>query len=167
MTRIRRTRIADIFFGRATKLSVAVTIGFAAATLFAPASASAAGLPWAVTADSGGTPIAKAYGDFADNGGVFATVGINYVDMSNNGSPVYVEVSFFFWEDSSTGVRWVPDYPASKQTARTQRMKYVSTELSTRLHSTSSQARAEIKVCEDRNLAYDRCSPPAIKTFTY
>lgn len=132
-----------------------------------PASAHAAGTPWAVTAYNGSTPVAKAYGDFANNGGVYATAGINMVDMSNNGNPVFVEVTFYFWTRPFIGAPEMWLQVDKKQTARTQRMKYVPTELSTRLKSSSSKARASIKVCEDRNAAQDKCSAPAIVAFEY
>ncbi|WP_163506033.1 hypothetical protein [Fodinicola acaciae] len=82
--------------------------------LLAPAAAQAAGKPWSVTAMSGSTPIAKAYGDFAKNG-PYATVG----------------------------------------------------SLSDRLSPDGKRARAEIKVCEDRSHAYDKCSGNAVVIFDY
>ncbi|WP_020660471.1 hypothetical protein [Amycolatopsis benzoatilytica] len=146
----------------------ATAAGVATGTVLAPTPASAANAQWKVNAYSGSTLHAKAYGDFANNGGVYATVGINYVDMLNNGNPVYVEVHWSFWRTpvgSSTPV-WYPE-KVYKQTDRTERMKYVPTSLSKGLRGDSNKVRATIKVCEDRPHNFDICSDPAIVAFDY
>ncbi|GAB2857274.1 hypothetical protein GCM10027200_67010 [Lentzea nigeriaca] len=167
MARIRLRGNAETFKGRLVKVTAAAMTAFAAAGLLLPAQAQAAGTPWAVTAYNGSTPIAKAYGDFANNGGVYATAGINMVDMSNNGNPVYVEVQFQFWTRPFIGAPEMWLDVSKQQTGRTSRMKYVPANLSTRLKPSSSKARALIKVCEDRNNAADKCSAQAFAAFEY
>jgi hypothetical protein len=137
------------------------------ASLLAPV-ANAAGKPWGTLyAVDRGNKAAAAYGDFANNGGVYATVGANWADMLNDGNAVYVQADFSFWERNSQGEwDWVPD-PSSRQTPRSSRFKYVSGSLSVKLHANATQARAAIKVCEDINLTTDICSPYAILSFSY
>ncbi len=150
-----------------TVLAAATTV-LAATSLLAPV-ASAAGKPWGTLyAVDRGNKAAAAYGDFANNGGVYATVGANWADMLNDGNAVYVQASFSFWEKSTSSGQWewVPD-PSSHQTARSSRFKYVNGSLSARLHAGATQARADIKVCEDINLTTDICSPHAIVSFSY
>lgn len=144
----------------------ATMAGLATGIVLAPA-ASAANPTWAVTAPSSGTPLAKANGDFANNGGVYATAGINYVDMSNNGKGVYVEVEFWFYRYLAPGLPEIWYRDAVKQTPRTQRMKYVPTNLSMRLPSLGSKARAKIRVCEDVPNKVDVCSNWSVVSFDY
>ncbi|MBB5897815.1 hypothetical protein ACFFS4_27470 [Kutzneria kofuensis] len=136
------------------------------ASLAAPA-ANAAGQHWGtIYVVDRGDKVGAAYGDFANNGGVYATVGANWVDMRNDGNPIYVEVWFSFWEEDTDGKwRWVND--KAVQSTRSSRFKPVGAPLSTRLHSAATQARAEIKVCEDINLTTDICSAHAILSFSY
>ncbi|MFD8497322.1 hypothetical protein [Amycolatopsis sp. NPDC059657] len=168
MARTRHMRNAEMFSSRLKKLLVIVAGAFVAAALIVPTSASAANAQWTVNAYSGSTLRAKAYGDFANNGGVYATAGINYVDMLNNGNPVFVEVHWSFWRTPVGGSNpvWIAE-EKYKQTARTERMKYVPTSLSKGLRSDSNRVRAIITVCEDRNLNFDICSDPAIVAFDY
>lgn len=148
-------------------VALAATVaGLATGAVLAPP-ASAANPTWAVTAPSSGTPLAKANGDFANNGGVYATVGINYVDMSNNGKGVFVEVEFWFYRIYGPGLPSVWEKVDTKQTARTQRMRYVPTNLSTRLPGNGHSARAKIKVCEDVPRRGDVCSNQAQVSFDY
>lgn len=115
--------------------------------------------------DHGGK-VGAGYGYFADNGGVYATVGANWVDMLNDGNAIYVQVDFSFWEKDHTGQwDWVPD--KSVQSSRNSRFKPVGGPLSTRLHAGATQARADIKVCEDISLTTDICSAHAIVSFSY
>ncbi|GGU20312.1 hypothetical protein [Lentzea flava] len=148
-------------------VALAATVaGLATGVVFAP-TASAANPTWAVTALRSGAPIAKANGDFSNNGGVYATTGINYVDMSNNGRGVYVEVEFWFYLYLGPGLPEAWHMNDVKQTPRTQRMRYVPTELSTRLPGNGSKARAKIKVCEDVPSRGDVCSTKAVVSFDY
>lgn len=159
-----RTRQA--FLRRAAALFATTMATVVAAALLTPTQAQAAGQAWSVEANNGSTIIAKAYGDFANNGGVYATVGANWVDMANNGNPVYVEVEWQFYVYSGMGWYWATGGDNS-QTARSSRMKYVSGSLSRKLPSNGSKAKAKMKVCEDRNNAKDRCSGYKSLTFDY
>jgi hypothetical protein len=167
MGRIRLSRITEIMFGRTAKMSIAATTVVVAAGLLLPSPAYAAGTQWAVTAYNGSTPIAKANGDFANNGGVYATAGINYVDMSNNGHSVYVQVDWWYFRSPAPGLPkgWVKE--DNKQTPHTERMKYTATELSRRLQPEAQQVKAQIKVCEDVPHRGDICSAPANVSFSY
>jgi hypothetical protein len=160
-------RIGNAFLRRTAMLFGATMAAVVAAALLAPTQAQAAGQPWSVQASNGTSIVAKAYGDFANNGGVYATVGANWVDMSNNGNPVYVEVEwqFYVWSPQF-GWYWATGGDNS-QTARSSRMKYVSGSLSRKLDSGGTKAKAKIKVCEDRNNAKDICSGYQTLIFDY
>jgi hypothetical protein len=166
MFRIRhgKTRLA---VSRAVTVLTATTAAVVTTALLAPTAVQAAGVPWSVTAMNGSTPIAKAYGDFANNGGKYATVGMNWVDMSNNGNPVYVEVYWSYWMQDAAGTWYWATGGGKQQSARSSRMKYVSGNLSDRLDHDGVRARAEIKVCEDRNNARDKCSSTKSVYFNY
>ncbi|MFD4639766.1 hypothetical protein ACFWN2_20795 [Lentzea sp. NPDC058436] len=153
--------------GRTVRASVLAMAALVTGGLFLPGTAQAAGTPWSVTAYNGSTSIAKANGDFANNGGVYATAGINMADTSNNGSPVYVEVKFYFWTRPFIGAPEIWMEVDKKQTSRTSSAKYVTANVSTRLRPSSSKARASIMVCEDRNNKADKCSAPSIVAFDY
>ncbi|GAA1667004.1 hypothetical protein [Fodinicola feengrottensis] len=165
MFRIRHGK-TRLLLSRAVTVFAATTAAVVTTALLAPAAAQAAGAPWAVTAMSGSTPIAKAYGDFAKNG-PFATVGMNWVDMSNNGNPVYVEVYWSYWIQDASGSWYWASGGGKQQSARSSRMKYVSGNLSDRYYPEGNRARAEIKVCEDRSKAWDKCSSTATVYFNY
>jgi hypothetical protein len=139
------------------------------AVLITP-TASAAGQHWGTISakDKTGNVLAEANGDFANNGGVYATVGANYRDMRNDDRPVYVEVSFYFWEvpTTSTEAQWV-DAEDTQQTSRYSGGKWSGAPISTRLHPGSDRARAVIKVCEDVPSHTDPCSPDVTVTFNY
>lgn len=167
MGRIGISRIAEICSVRTVKVAVATTTVFVVGAALAPTPSLAAPQAWgpiAVTVAGGSGQLGKAYGDFANNGGVYATVGINYVDMFDNGIPVYVEVNWYYMYGGFPGSGTWKWYKKS-QTERTQRMKYVPTELSHRLRYDSWAVRADIKVCEDRVRALDRCSGTESREF--
>ncbi|WP_154676337.1 hypothetical protein [Amycolatopsis benzoatilytica] len=144
----------------------ATTAALVAASLLAP-EANAAGQHWGtVYVVDRGDKVGAGYGDFANNGGVYATVGANWVDMRNDGNPIYVEAAFSFWKEDVDGKwRWV--LGKTVQSARSSRFKPVGDSLSARLDAAATQVRADIKVCEDIDLTTDICSPHAILSFSY
>jgi hypothetical protein len=164
----RKSLVSRIGLSRAIKILAVSATALAAVSLAAPA-ANAAGKTWGtIYVMDNGVKVGAGYGDFADNGGVYATVGANWVDMRNDGNPIYVEVAFSFWEKDATGTwDWVPD--TTVQSTRSSRFKPVGAPLSTRLqyHSSANQVRANIKVCEDIKLTTDICSAHAILSFSY
>ncbi|AYG85153.1 hypothetical protein DWB77_07370 [Streptomyces hundungensis] len=108
--------------------------------------------------DSG--KLARAYGDFANNGGVYATVGANWDDLRRSDhNPVYVEAEFFFLK----GGKW--ESAGTTQTARTDTSD--SGSMSRKLRHDAHAARAVIKVCVDRAHWSDVCSPSAVVSFSY
>lgn len=131
-----------------------------ASTVMAPA-AHAAGKKWGpIYAKTDGTSAAAAWGDFANNGGVYATVGANWTDLKyTDGWDAYVEVQFTFWKQG----RW--QYASTVQSKRT--YDTASGPLSARLRSDATAARAVIKVCVDRSARPDVCSPTSIVSFNY
>ncbi|GAA1319892.1 hypothetical protein GCM10009610_47660 [Pseudonocardia xinjiangensis] len=167
MARIRVTRAAEIFFGRTIKVSVAAVTILLATALALPSPAYAAGTPWTVTASSGSTKLAQAKGDFANNGGVYATAGINYTDLRNNGRGVYVQVDWWFYRSPAPGLPkgWVQEN--ASQTSRTQTATWATASLSKQLRGDAQQVKAQIKVCEDVPNRGDICSPPANVSFSY
>jgi hypothetical protein len=130
-----------------------------ASTVAAPA-ADAAGTHWGpIYAKSGQTNVASADGDFANNGGVYATVGANWHDLRADGNPVFIRVEFFFlikgsWESAG-------DTESSRTTTN------ASGALSRRLRVDATAARAAIHVCADRAAIPDTCSRDAIVSFNY
>ena len=104
--------------------------------------------------------------DFANNGGVYATVGANWSDLRSNGHSVFVEVDFYFYEKGGiVGQQWGWYKDKSVESSRTSTS--ASGPLSRRLHAAATAARASIKVCEDVPAGGDHCSAPTIKSFNY
>lgn len=159
--------MSQIRSGRMMKV-LGVTAGALVMTSVQVSAANAAGSPWGtIYAVDRGNKAAAAYGDFANNGGVYATVGANYADMLNDGNAVYVQVNFSFWKKDHTGEwNWVPD-SKRVQSPRSSRFVYVGVPLSRKLDPSATGVRAHIKVCEDINNTTDICSPSAIKSFNY
>jgi hypothetical protein len=152
-----------------SKVRSAVVLAAAAVAtsiVLAPA-ANAANPTWSVTVSKSGAALGKANGDFSNNGGVYATTGINYVDMSNNKNGVYVEVEFWFYKTYAPGIPSLWERTKIEQTGRTQRMKFVPTTLSAHLPGNADKARAKIKVCEDVPNRGDVCSAQAVVSFDY
>lgn len=158
--------MSRIGLSRTIKILAASAAALVAASLAAPA-ANAAPVKWGtIHATDGGVNVAAAYGDFANNGGVYATVGANWADMREDGNAVYVQVDFTFYE-RVLGL-WGWHDGGSVQSTRSSRFVYVGAPLSVKLHSGATKARASIKVCEDiRPGQHDKCSAPTIQTFSY
>lgn len=147
-----------------------IVVTLACASVFsATAPAFAAGASWGeITAYDGSVPLAAAKGDFANNGGVYATVGANWRDIANDGHKSYVEVVFYQFYRSPTA-----EYPEEwHQTGKVQSERYdgkswKGTPLSSRLNSLANKARAVIKVCVDIPNKGDKCSAGATMTFNF
>lgn len=158
--------MSRIGLSRAIKVVAVSATALAAVSLAAPA-ANAAGQHWGTVyaKDSAGNNLASANGDFANNGGVYATVGANWSDLRSNGNSVYVQVDFYFYENGGPLGRlgWYKD--KTVQSSRTSGSAHGP--LSRALHSGAKQARAVIKVCEDINNHTDVCSSSVIKSFSY
>jgi hypothetical protein len=157
------------WIGRTAKAAGIGAAALLAASVVAPQAGAATPQKWGTLyAMSDGIKLGAAYGDFANNGGVYATVGANWADMVDNGHPVFVDAQFSFWEKNIKGEwDWVPDPRGDVQSARSSRFKYVGAPLSVRLHSGATQARVEIRVCEDVKHHFDHCSGSAILSFAY
>ncbi|MEU7062907.1 hypothetical protein [Streptomyces sp. NPDC046161] len=129
--------------------------------VLATAPAEAAGKSWGklyARDDSG--KLARAYGDFANNGGVYATVGANWDDLRRSDhNPVYVEAEFFFLKNG----KW--ESAGTTQTPRTDTS--ASGSMSRKLRHDAHAARAVIKVCVDRAHWSDICPPQAVVSFSY
>ncbi|MFF3401474.1 hypothetical protein ACFYW6_23555 [Streptomyces sp. NPDC002659] len=151
--------MARVGFRGVLTASAMVAASLLASTVVAPA-ANAAGKRWGpIYAKSGHTAIGSADGDFANNGGVYATVGANWRDLRNDGMPTFVRVEFFFLVEG----KW--ESAGSSESARTH--THASGPLSRRLRHEATAARAAIHVCVDRNALPDFCSRDAIVSFNY
>jgi hypothetical protein len=152
--------MARVGFQRVLTASAVVAASLFASTVVTPA-AHAAGKSWGtIYARTAAGNIASAYGDFANNGGVYATVGGNWRDLRpSDGDPAYLEVEFLFYKAG----KW--ESAGSSQSSRTD--SSASGPLSRKLRADATAARAAIKVCIDRNNWADLCSPEAIVSFNY
>ncbi|MFJ3842247.1 hypothetical protein [Streptomyces sp. NPDC090054] len=152
---MRRARFRTILTA-----SVLAAASVAASLVVAP-TAQAAGKSWGpIHARVSAGNVASASGDFANNGGVYATVGANWRDLrAGDGDPVYVEAEFFFLKNG----KW--ESAGSSQTLRTDTS--ASGSLSRRLRQDAHGARAVIKVCADRTRWADLCSSESVVSFSY
>lgn len=151
--------MARVGFRGVLAASVVVVASLLASTVTAPA-ASAVGKRWGtIYAQDGGRNISSADGDFANNGGVYATVGANWRDLYDDGRASYVEVNFSYYVKG----KW--EGAGQTQSART--TTRASQALSSRLKHDGTAARAVIKVCIDRSRLPDICSRDAVVSFNY
>lgn len=151
--------MARVGFRGVLAASVAVVASLLASTVTAPA-ANAVGKRWGtIYAMDGDRKISSADGDFANNGGVYATVGANWRDLYNDGRASYVEVNFAYYVKG----KW--ESAGKTQSSRT--TTHASQALSSRLKHDGTAARAVIKVCVDRNHLPDICSNDAVVSFSY
>lgn len=114
-----------------------------------------------------GAKFGKAYGNFVNEGGMYATSRSYQYDIQPGGNYVRVETDYYFYE---TGTKcsspcWNPD--VSLQTDQTRDDAWVFDYRRRGLHGFATAARGGINICEVQAWANDPCSDHAWVTFSY
>lgn len=109
----------------------------------------------------------KTYGNFVNEGGIYATSRSYQYDLQPGGNYVRVETDYFFYE-AGTGCAspcWLFD--VSRQTNETRSAQWYFDYRRRGLHGHATAARGGINICEIRSWANDPCSPHAWASFSY
>ncbi len=114
-----------------------------------------------------GAKFAKTYGNFVNEGGVYATSRSYQYDMQPGGNYVRVETDFYFYETGSACASpcWLLD--ASLQTDQTRVDEWVFDYRRRGLHGGASAARGGMDICEIQSWSPDPCSTHAWASFNY
>jgi hypothetical protein len=114
-----------------------------------------------------GAKFGKAYGNFVNEGGIYATSRSYQYDIQPGGNDVRVETDYYFYETgtSCTSPCWSKD--VSLQTDRTDEAAWVFDYRRRGLHGFATAARGGINICEIQSWAPDPCSDHAWVSFSY
>ncbi len=118
-----------------------------------------------------GVKFGKAYGNFVNEGGIYAQSRSYQYDLRPGGNKVRVETDYYFHEfdpscgSGGGGVCWVED--VSLQTDATNSASWVFDYRRRGLHGAADAARGGMDICEIQAWSNDPCSPHAWATFSY
>lgn len=124
-----------------------------------------------LTAKDGSKVVASAYGDFFNRNGQYAESMATRKANRTSNRGAYVETEFLFHRrqyDGKTCFAGFEEYGVTKQTSRNNSTTWKTESEKVALKSDGTQARGNMKVCEDIAWSWDKCSNSSIiRTFSY